>query len=138
MKNIISSLFFIIHFTINAQTNITFDVSVTYQTIQGFGASDAWNTDFVGKYWNTAVKDTIVKKLFAKSFDSNGNPEGIGLSRWRFNIGAGSSEQDTASKIESPERRVECFLNEDGTYDWSKQSGQQWFLKQANMYGVEQ
>ncbi len=137
MKKYFLSLLIAIPFTISAQTNVTIDASVTYQTIQGFGASDAWNTDFVGKYWTTSVKDDIAKKLFAKTFDSNGNPEGIGLSRWRFNIGAGSSEQGTSSNIEMPERRAECFLNQNGSYTWTKQSGQQWFLNQAKTYGVE-
>jgi len=132
------TLFFIVSYTVSSQTNVIIDASVSYQTIQGFGASDAWNADFVGKYWDPSVKNQIVKKLFAKTFDSNGNPEGIGLSRWRFNIGAGSSEQGTASNIEMSERRVECFLNADSTYNWSKQSGQQWFLNKAKSYGVEQ
>ena len=120
-----------------SQTNVIINPTVTYQTIHGFGASDAWNADFVGKYWNNSVKSDIAKKLFSKNFLSNGNPEGIGLSRWRFNIGAGSAEQGTASNIEMAERRAECFLNEDGSYNWNKQSGQQWFLTQAKTYGVE-
>ena len=119
------------------QTNVIVNPTVTYQTIHGFGASDAWNADFVGKYWNNSVKSDIAKKLFSKNFLGNGNPEGIGLSRWRFNIGAGSAEQGTASNIEMAERRAECFLNEDGSYNWNKQSGQQWFLTQAKTYGVE-
>lgn len=120
-----------------SQTNVIVNPTVTYQTIHGFGASDAWNADFVGKYWSNSVKSDIAKKLFSKTLLSNGNPEGIGLSRWRFNIGAGSAEQGTASNIEMAERRAECFLNEDGSYNWSKQSGQQWFLTQAKTYGVE-
>lgn len=120
-----------------AQTSVVIDATVRYQTIHGFGASDAWNTDFVGKYWSTTVKNDIARKLFSKTLDANGNATGIGLSRWRFNIGAGSSEQGTESNIELPERRVECFLNEDGSYNWTKQSGQQWFLNQAKTYGVE-
>lgn len=119
------------------QTNVIVNPTVTYQTIHGFGASDAWNADFVGKYWSNSVKSDIARKLFSKNFLNNGNPEGIGLSRWRFNIGAGSAEQGTASNIEMAERRAECFLNEDGSYNWNKQSGQQWFLTQAKTYGVE-
>jgi hypothetical protein len=73
-----------------------------------------------------------------KPVNSNGNPEGIGLSRWRFNIGAGIAEQGNTSNIDLPERRVECFINQDSTYNWNKQTGQQWFLNQAKTYGVEQ
>lgn len=123
--------------SVTADRNIVIDASIRYQTIQGFGASDAWNTDAVGDSWSTTVKNDIATKLFSKAVDASGNPLGIGLSRWRFNIGAGSSEQ-AASNITNTERRVECFLNSDGTYDWTKQSGQQWFLRQAKSFGVEQ
>ena len=121
----------------NAQQNITVDVNIQYQTIHGFGASDAWNFDFVGKYWTDDVKEDIAEKLFSKDTNNNGNPIGIGLSRWRFNIGAGSAEQGANSNIEMVERRVGCFLNEDSSYNWEKQAGQQWFLKKAAEYGVE-
>ena len=121
-----------------AQQEVTIDITTQYQTMHGFGASDAWNFDFVGKYWSNAVKEDIAKKLFSKEFDEQGNPVGIGLSRWRFNVGAGSSEQGNSSNIEMEERRVECFLINDSTYDWSKQAGQQWFLKKATDYGVEE
>ena len=48
---------------------------------------------------------------------------------WRVNVGGGSSEQGDASGIpDKYERRVECFLNQDGSYNWSKQAGQQYFI----------
>ena len=67
----------------------------------------------------------------------DGNPKGIGLSIWRFYISAGTAEQGDDSDIGNPWRRGECFQNPDGTYDWSKQAGQQWFLKAARERGVE-
>lgn len=117
--------------------HISTNAKEIHQTIEGFGASDAWNADFVGKYWSEEEKAKMAERLFSKEFDESGSPRGIGLSIWRFNIGAGSAEQGTASQISNPTRRVEGFLQTDGTYDWSKQSGQQYFLKQANRYGVE-
>ena len=51
---------------------------------------------------------------------------------WRFNIGAGSAEQGESSGIKSPWRRSECFLQLDGTYEWTKQAGQQWFVEAAH------
>jgi O-glycosyl hydrolase len=140
MKNrtLLVTIWILITVVCIAQQNITIDVNVQYQTIHGFGASDAWNFDFVGKYWTDAVKENIAKKLFSREINSNGNPTGIGLSRWRFNIGAGSAEQGANSNIEMVERRVECFLNEDTSYNWEKQAGQQWFLRKASEYGVEE
>jgi O-glycosyl hydrolase len=121
-----------------SQQNITIDINVQYQTMHGFGASDAWNFDYAGKYWSNSVKENIAEKLFSKALDEDGNPEGIGLSRWRFNMGAGSAEQGAASNIDMEEKRVECFLNEDSSYNWEKQAGQQWFLRKAADYGVEE
>lgn len=122
---------------VECQKQIVIDPAVKHQTIYGFGASDAWNVDFVGRYWSLNVKNDLAKKLFSQKFNVNGTPEGIGLSRWRFNVGGGSAEQDSASNIDMQERRVECFLNEDGTYNWNKQAGQQWFLSKAKEHGVE-
>ncbi len=48
----------------------------------------------------------------------------------RYNIGAGSTEQGDSSYINRG-TRTECFLNEDGTYNWDKQLGQRNFLKLA-------
>src|SRR5690606_37200701 len=64
-------------------------------------------------------------------------PEGIGLSMWRFNIRGGSYEQWVNSNIATDWRREESFQNADGTYDWSKQEGQQWFLEAAKLRGVK-
>lgn len=102
------------------------------QTIQNFGSSDGWNTQRIGKYWPEAKKEKLAELLFSSEKDTYGNPKGIGLSAWRFNIGAGTAEQGEASRISNDARRTECFLNTDGeTYNWNKQIGQQWFLKKA-------
>lgn len=115
------------------------DASKIYQTIDGFGASDAWNMDYVGKYWSQSNKEGIAKLLFSSEI-VDGCPEGIGLSHWRFNVGGGTAEQGESSGIDweySKTRAVECFLKADGTYDWTKASGQQFFLKKAKDYGCE-
>ena len=83
-----------------------------------------------------ATQNEVARLLFSSGVDASGNPDGIGLSIWRFNIGAGSVEQGDSSLINSG-TRTECFLNADGTYDWDKQSGQRNFLKLAKSYGVQ-
>lgn len=113
------------------------DASRIYQTIDGFGASGVWNLDYVGKYWSESNKEGIAKLLFSSEI-VDGRPEGIGLSHWRFNVGGGTAEQGESSGIDLVNyktRTVECFLNEDGTYDWSKSIGQQYFMKKAKEYG---
>jgi len=116
---------------------VRIDTSICYQTIQDFGASDCWTTEFIGDYYSETEKAKGAKWLFSQQMDKDGNPEGIGLSCWRVNIGAGSATQGADSNIEEEIHRTECFLNQDGTYDWTRQDGQQWFMRQAKEYGVE-
>lgn len=120
-----------------ASVRIELDSFVRYQTMDGFGASDAWQCQFVGEHWPLEKRERIADLLFSREADAQGNPKGIGLSLWRFNIGAGTAEQGDASVIRNPWRRAECFQNTDGTYNWSKQAGQQWFLQAARRRGVE-
>ncbi|MBD2867132.1 glycoside hydrolase [Paenibacillus arenilitoris] len=109
---------------------LTIDASRTYQTIDNFGASDAWSMDPIGSNWTEENKTRVADLLFSRD-------KGIGLSAWRFNIGAGSAETDRAI-ITNPWRRAEAFKQaEDGAYDWSKQAGQQWFLNAAKERGVD-
>ncbi|WP_063870733.1 glycoside hydrolase [Paenibacillus sp. Root444D2] len=112
------------------RTLVNINASSTFQTIDNFGASDAWSMDPIGKEWSESNKEKIADLLFSQD-------KGIGLSSWRFNIGAGSSDTDK-SIITIPWRRAESFKkDENSAYDWSKQAGQQWFLKAANDRGVK-
>jgi hypothetical protein len=107
------------------------------QQIEAFGASDAWSTQFIGSRWPVEKKEQAATFLFSRETDADGDPLGIGLSGWRFNIGAGSTEQGPSSQISDEWRRAECFLNADGSYNWEKHEGQRWFLGQAAAHGVE-
>ena len=117
--------------------SVRIDTSMCYQTIQDFGASDCWTTEFIGDYYSETEKAKGAKWLFSQQMDEMGNPEGIGLSCWRVNIGAGSATQGEDSNIGEEIHRTECFLNQDGSYDWTRQDGQQWFMRQAKEYGVD-
>ncbi|GGA75329.1 xylanase [Flavobacterium palustre] len=118
-------------------SEIKIDLSKELQTMDGFGASDAWRCQMVGKNWPLEKRNAIADLLFTKEVDKDGNPKGIGLSVWRFYLGAGSAEQGLESEISDEWRRSECFQNPDGTYDWTKQAGQRWFLQAAKSRGVE-
>lgn len=107
------------------------------QTIHSFGASDCWTAKFVGKWADLKKRQKIADWLFSTDTINDGSPKGIGLSMWRFNIGAGSFEQGAESNITDEWRREECFLNADGSYNWKKQAGQQWFLNEARKRGVK-
>ncbi len=126
-----------------AQTNtnnsliITIDAKSTAQTMHNIGASGCWFSEGIGKCWPVVKREKMAELLFSKEKDAKGNPKGIGLSAWRFNIGGGTAEQGDSSGIKDFRKRVECFLAPDGTYDWNKQAGYQWFLRKAKAYGVE-
>ena len=75
--------------------------------------------------------------LFSQEMDGKGNPKGIGLSIWRYNLGAGSADQGVSSGIGDAWRRGQSFLQADGSYDWSAMSGQVWFAKAAKERNVE-
>jgi len=117
--------------------NLDIDLSDVKQTIHSFGASDGWTCKFIGKWGDVAKKNHIADLLFSQDTLTDGSAVGIGLSLWRFNIGAGSFEQGDTSGIATDWRREECFLNKDGSYNWNKQAGQQWFLQAARQRNVK-
>lgn len=114
---------------INSQT--------TFQNIDNFGASDAWSGQFVGN-WPDDKKQKIADLLFSQETGTDGNPKGIGLSLWRFNLGAGSAEQGTESGIGDEWRRAPSFLQLNGEYDWNKLQAQVWMAREAQKHGVDQ
>lgn len=116
---------------------IQIDTKNKAQQIDNFGAAGAWFTEGIAKNWPAQNREQMAEWLFSKELDSNGNPKGIGLSAWRFNIGGGTAEQGDSSGITDFRKRAECFLRPDGTYDWSKQAGYLWFTKKAKQYGVK-
>ena len=117
------------------ELNVNLDMNL--QTMESFGASDAWQCNNIGNNWPAEKKNAIADLLFSREVDRDGNPKGIGLSLWRFNLGAGSTEQGSASDITDEWRRTECFTTDGVTFDMSKQAGQVWFMKAAKDRGVD-
>lgn len=97
------------------------DVNTNYQIMNGFGASACWWSQDVGA-WDNA--DEIMQALY----DSD---KGIGLNIYRYNLGAGS-KNDTHILTEN--RRTECFLNADGTYNFNNDKNAQACLELAKKY----
>lgn len=104
------------------------------QTVLHFGASDAWSMKYVGR-WPEAEQRKVADWLFSTDCDNAGKPKGIGLSLWRFNIGAGSEEQGEASMIQ-PSTRTECMVGPDGKFNPAKQQAERHFLRLARERGV--
>lgn len=106
----------------------TVNLSIRHQVIENFGASDAWTMQAAGK-WSDEKRNQIADLLFSQE-------KGIGLSLWRFNVGAGKEPHQ--HNIPDPFRSAECFEVSPGVYDWNRQAGEQWFLKAAKDRGVDQ
>jgi O-glycosyl hydrolase len=140
MKQLIILLIALISFQAYSQSSLDITVTIntekTYQEIHSFGASDSWRCQFVGENWPVEKRNKIADLLFSLENDKNGNPIGIGLSNWRFYLGAGSMEQGEKADIRNVWRRSECFLDANGNYDWKKYKGQRWFIQQAKQKGV--
>ena len=95
------------------------------QTIDGFGASDAWSMWQIGQ-WEDSLQTKVADWLFSSDNFADGSPKGIGLSIWRFNAGAGSAEQGDSAQI-NRDTRTAYFEN---------QTGQRRFLQLAKERGV--
>jgi len=100
------------------------DLTAVHQTIENFGASDAWSMQRIGA-WSQASKEKVADLLFSTD-------KGIGLSLWRFNIGGGINHRS----ISRPWRTAETFEVAEGQYDWTRQANQRWFARAARERGV--
>ncbi len=115
------------HIGLFASTNtIEIDLNVQYQEIDNFGASDCWSMQKIGS-WISSQKEKVADLLFSVE-------EGIGLSAWRFNLGAGINH----NRIHHPWRTVETFEIGQEEYDWTRQEEERWFLNAAKERGVDQ
>lgn len=114
---------------------VTVDFARCAQTIEGFGASDCWSVQFVGK-WPESKVSAIADLLFSTQSNPDGSPAGIGLSIWRFNLGGGSIYH---RNISDTWHRADCFLDQEsgkGGYDWNRCAGQVNLLQAAKARGV--
>lgn len=116
---------------------VEIDPGKKFQKIEYFGASDAWSTQYVGDYWEDLLKEKAARLLFSRKFDGAGNPEGIGLSLWRVNLGGGSLEGDE-SPIKFPWRGARSFIDpESGKIDMARCPGLRYFMEKAKEHGCE-
>ena len=119
----------------SVERTVTVDAGQVFQTIDGFAASDCWSPNYVGRTW-TKSREGITELLFSSEI-INGQPQGIGLSQWRVNLGGGTAQQGDASDITDKSRRAESYLNDDLSYDWSRCEGQRYFMQRADELGCE-
>ena len=119
-----------------AAETLTIDESTTYQTLESFGTSGAWWSQYVGlwddKYLNTQTtnRQRIATLLYHPTY-------GIGLTNYRYNLGAGSADSGLGNYWD-PNRRAQSFETAPGVYDWTKDEGAQWFVKEVTLLGCQE
>lgn len=116
---------------------ITVDVNTTYQTMESFGTSGAWWSQYVGGFDDDPYEDIGIstrEQIATLLFDRE---QGIGLTCYRFNVGAGSADSRKGDYSDI-HRRAQSFETEPGVYDWDKDANAVWFLERAVELGVEE
>jgi len=94
------------------------------QTIEGFGASGAWWAQSIGN-WPKEKRSKILELLYSRK-------NGIGLTIYRYNMGAGSSDD-----IKDPWRSAETFEISQGNYDWTRDAASRRVLQEVCQLGAE-
>lgn len=108
-----------------ALARIRVDPAQRFQVIESFGASGAWWAQAVGG-WQQGNLDQVIRLLFDAE-------QGIGLSAYRYNIGAGGG-----AEISDPWRRTQSFEISPGAYDWQRDANALRVLKAVQRAGVTQ
>ena len=117
-------------------TQMTIDETAAYQTLESFGASGCWWSQYMGM-WDEPWGDTgrtAREQLALLLYDRN---FGIGLTNYRYNLGAGSADSGNGSYSDI-HRRAQSFETAPGQYDWSKDEGAVWFLNEVTRLGVQE
>lgn len=120
-----------------AYHTMTVDTSVTYQTMESFGTSGAWWSQYVGGFSECVYEDSDVSTREAIARLLFDREEGIGLTCYRYNLGAGSADSRKGT-FSDPHRRAQSFETAPGEYDFAKDENAVWFLRRAVELGVEE
>lgn len=110
-------------------SKVKIDESKTYQVWESFGVSGAWWSQYVGG-WDQPYKDRELatrEEIARYLYSMDG---GIGLTSYRFNLGAGSKEARNGTFWDE-NRRAESFETAPGVYDFTKDANAVWFLKRV-------
>ena len=118
------------------ETRMVIRADRQHQTLESFGASGCWWSQYMGLWDRPAegadlpAREELVRLLYSRE-------EGIGLTGYRFNLGAGSADSGAGS-YSDPHRRAQSFETAPGVYDWTKDEGARWFLRAAAAAGAEE
>lgn len=109
------------------------DTDRVFQTIENFGVSSGWTIDPICSSWSEEKKNELADLLYSPQ-------KGIGLSCFRFDLGAGSRISDQCRITGASRwRATDCFqVSQDAPFSWHNQLGQQWMMRAAKQREVAQ
>lgn len=107
------------------ELRLQIDLETRYQPIDGFGASGCWWAQWLGE-WPDETLEPVIDLLYSAQ-------DGIGLTQYRYNIGAGGGEE-----IPDRWRRSECYEVAPGVYDWNQDAAARRVLDMVCRKGVKQ
>ena len=119
-----------------AAETLTIDETVTHQTLESFGTSGAWWSQYAG-LWDSKYQGTMRtnrQRIATLLYDPT---YGIGLTNYRYNLGAGSADSGNGD-YSDVNRRAQSFEVAPGEYDWSKDAGAMWFVQEVTRLGCEE
>lgn len=118
------------------KTRIEIFYEKKHQTMRSFGVSGAWWAQVAGAWDDIDPESGLEKRerINQLLFDP---VDGIGITCFRYNIGAGSAHSG-AGEFSRETRRTESFDAGEGKYDWSRDKDAVWTLKNAVKYGAEE
>lgn len=105
------------------------NTAIRYQTLESFGTSGGWWAQYAG-LWDAPHRERIARLLFDPV-------QGIGLTGYRYNLGAGSVESGKGVYW-NEYRRAQCFETAPGVYDWRKDAGAMWFVREVTRLGCQE
>jgi O-glycosyl hydrolase len=97
--------------------------NVYVASFEGWGTSLAWFANVTGG-WSDGSRNALADLLFG--------PDGLRLNIVRYNIGGSSASQQGMG----PGRLIRSYIDANGTYDWSVDAGQRWWLAAALARGA--
>ncbi len=120
-----------------AEITLSLELDSMKQVMKHFGSSAAFNLNEITENSSDQKKDAMAKLIFSTETDGSGNPNGLGLSSFRIEIGACSKDLGDGSQISSFDRRADCPLRSDGSYDWHKMEAETYWIDKAYEYDLE-
>ena len=117
--------------------DVTFTIHADspFQEMCCIGVKDSSQCEAVGRWRDGEQRQRVAQLLFDATFDSCGNPAGIGLTGWRFNIADTEGGVNSEASLLLPTWE-HYGLEDRRSYNLEAHAGRRWFLHAANRYGI--